>query len=99
MYLHAVDQLENFGCWQAYDKRAAKVPYTLEEYEARKAGDPEFYRTQDSLMYGVAPDIPEVRLSHARDWLERDCGWGSWGTKTRRNSGRDSRRVSSGVPI
>ena len=34
----------------------------LQEYEARKAEDPEFYRAVDSLQYGGSGKVPEENI-------------------------------------
>ncbi len=44
--------------YNAYTKRAAKVPYSKEDYEAAKARDPNgFYADANSLEYGKAPQV------------------------------------------
>jgi cyclophilin family peptidyl-prolyl cis-trans isomerase len=48
--------------YRAYEKRAEAVPYSLADYEAAKARDPEFYRGADSLAYGTAPPVPEANV-------------------------------------
>eukprot|EP00193_Tetraselmis_chui_P012355 CAMPEP_0177780506 /NCGR_PEP_ID=MMETSP0491_2-20121128/17243_1 /TAXON_ID=63592 /ORGANISM="Tetraselmis chuii, Strain PLY429" /LENGTH=425 /DNA_ID=CAMNT_0019300289 /DNA_START=49 /DNA_END=1327 /DNA_ORIENTATION=- len=45
----------------AYEKRSANIPYTMSDYEAAKARDPEFYRTADSLQYGQ-DKVPEENI-------------------------------------
>ena len=41
---------------------STQVPYTLEEYAAAKARDPDFDKAVDSLQYGKAPKIPEKNI-------------------------------------
>lgn len=48
--------------YRAYKKRAKNLPYSMEEYEAQKQRDPEFYRELNSLEYGKAPQIPEENV-------------------------------------
>lgn len=48
--------------YEAYMKRTEKIPYTLDDYEAAKARDPDFYRNADSLEYGRAPDLPAENI-------------------------------------
>jgi SYF2 splicing factor len=44
-----------------------------QEYEARKAADPEFYRTADSLEYGKAVPIPEENVDRMVEELNSRC--------------------------
>ncbi|BDA48692.1 probable peptidyl-prolyl cis-trans isomerase at N-terminal half [Coccomyxa sp. Obi] len=48
--------------YEAYDRRTANIPTTLEEYEKLKQTMPEFYRAGDSMLYGVAPEVPEDKI-------------------------------------
>ncbi|KAL6762226.1 cyclophilin-like domain-containing protein [Haematococcus lacustris] len=60
--------------YNAYMKRAEKVPYSQEEYEAAKARDPEFYRGVDSLQYGKAPDLPKTNVDRmVQELADRDA--------------------------
>ncbi len=43
--------------YEAYDRRTANVPTTLEEYDKMKQTMPEFYRAGDSMLYGVCRSI------------------------------------------
>ncbi len=53
--------------FEAYDRRTANVPTTLEEYEKLKQTMPEFYRAGDSLLYGVrhSTSAPTPEVTHA----------------------------------
>eukprot|EP00891_Asterochloris_glomerata_P007687 jgi/Astpho2/7687/Aster-02569 len=48
--------------YEAYERRAGNIPYSQEEYEARKAEDPEFYQAVDSLQYGGSGKVPEENI-------------------------------------
>ncbi|KAK9797381.1 hypothetical protein WJX73_008458 [Symbiochloris irregularis] len=48
--------------FNAYERRSAAIPYTKEEYEEQKASQPDFYRSGDSMSYGVAPVLPERNI-------------------------------------
>eukprot|EP00873_Tetraselmis_striata_P023828 jgi/Tetstr1/444092/TSEL_003329.t2 len=56
------DSFNQKALYNAYDKRASKIPYTKADYEAAKARDPEFYRTADSLQYGQDAQVPEENI-------------------------------------
>ncbi|GMH44063.1 hypothetical protein BSKO_11997 [Bryopsis sp. KO-2023] len=59
--------------YNACEKRAEKVPYTLEDYEAEKQRNPDFYRDANSLEYGRAPNLPEQNVDRMVNELnERD---------------------------
>lgn len=52
----------------------SQVPYTLEDYEAEKQRNPDFYRDANSLEYGRSPDIPEENVDKMVEELnERYC--------------------------
>eukprot|EP00201_Polytomella_parva_P009695 CAMPEP_0175058522 /NCGR_PEP_ID=MMETSP0052_2-20121109/11892_1 /TAXON_ID=51329 ORGANISM="Polytomella parva, Strain SAG 63-3" /NCGR_SAMPLE_ID=MMETSP0052_2 /ASSEMBLY_ACC=CAM_ASM_000194 /LENGTH=527 /DNA_ID=CAMNT_0016323907 /DNA_START=88 /DNA_END=1671 /DNA_ORIENTATION=+ len=57
-----VDVFSQRTLFEAYNRRTQNIPYTLEDYEAAKKRDPEFYRDSDSLQYGVTPKIPEENI-------------------------------------
>lgn len=57
------DAFNEKSLYNAYKKRAKKVPYTMEEYNLAKASDPEFYRDGSSLQYGKVPDIPKENVN------------------------------------
>lgn len=46
------DVFNSKALYNAYLKRAEKIPVDLEEYNTAKSTDPEFYRGADSLQYG-----------------------------------------------
>lgn len=48
--------------YEAYDRRTANIPTTLEEYEKMKQTAPEFYRAGDSMLYGVRCSTSALRL-------------------------------------
>eukprot|EP00210_Caulerpa_lentillifera_P005651 g5404.t1 len=49
--------------YKAYEKRADKVPYTLQEYQKQKELNPELYETgEGGLLYGHAPRLPEENI-------------------------------------
>lgn len=56
--------------FHAYEKRADAIQPNLEEYEAAKERDPEFYRTSDSLLYGGAGGAPKEAVDRMVAELE-----------------------------
>mmetsp|Transcript_29203 Transcript_29203/g.64548 ORF Transcript_29203/g.64548 Transcript_29203/m.64548 type:complete len:498 (-) Transcript_29203:188-1681(-) len=85
------DVFNQKSLYNAYLKRAEKVPYTLEEYEAAKARDPEFYRDADSLQYGQAPQLPESNIDKmVAELTDRDRKKAEF---SRRRAFRDSKDV------
>ena len=56
--------------FQAYEKRADAIKPNLNEYNASKERDPEFYRTSDSLLYGGAGGAPKEAVDRMVAELE-----------------------------
>lgn len=56
------DVFNQKSLYNSYKKRTANVTVDMEEYEAAKAADPEFYRDGDSMLYGQAPKVSEAAL-------------------------------------
>lgn len=56
--------------FRAYEKRTEAIRPNIEEYNAAKATDPEFYRTSDSLLYGGAGGAPKEAVDRMVAELE-----------------------------
>ncbi len=68
------DSFNNKALYNAYLKRAEKVPYSAEDYQAAKARDPELYKDgQDGLQYGKVPDLPEANIDKMVNELTERC--------------------------
>jgi len=65
--------------YSAYERRTDAVKPDLEEYQAAKANDPEFYRAGDSLAYGgaggAAPEAVDRMVAELEDRKRRSSGF------------------------
>lgn len=87
---HGREMFDSKALYGAAIKRAQQVPYTLEEYEAAKARDPDFYRDADSLQYGRAPAIPESNVDKmVAELEERDRKRSTFSRRRPYNEGAD----------
>lgn len=64
------DVFNQKALYSAYEKRTKNIPYTLEDYEAMKAADPNMYRDANNLEYGKSPNIPEKNIDNMVKELE-----------------------------
>lgn len=56
--------------YKAYEKRVDSIKPNLEEYNAAKESDPEFYRAADSLVYGGTGAVSEAGIDRMVAELE-----------------------------
>ncbi|KDD76229.1 SYF2 splicing factor [Helicosporidium sp. ATCC 50920] len=60
--------------YQAYERRTEKIKPSLEEYEAQKAKDPEFYRSAASLGAGGSSAVSEIGVERmVAELMERQA--------------------------
>ena len=82
--------------FMSYERRAAAIKPNLEEYEALKSEDPEFYRAADSLKYGgVNKPAPEAVDRMVAELEEKHRRAGMYSRRRRTDPDADIDHINS----